>query len=254
MNSSWIQVDTGHITGADIAAWPYSVSILVRFTSFLTTLHWPSGPEDLGRMRSWWRHEQVSIAAAVATALHHSAQCGGGVARRPTGTEDSGNRGTRPGVLKDPANKRKKRRKKKLPKTSSSRGSAHRRQRQWQFQCWLRWFSAHAVSSSLVGRPKLPGIMDGMDQICCICARRRPQQWLIPDWFAGFVPRAVFLFVVVRPKMLRIMAGMTQRDSFSLVFLVLHLALCSFLSFAGPRCSASWLVWTRRTVKNGKTA
>ena len=54
------------------------------------------------RMRSWWRHEQVSIAAAVATALHHSAQRGGGVARRPTGREDSGNKGTRPGVLKDP--------------------------------------------------------------------------------------------------------------------------------------------------------
>ena len=43
-------------------------------------------------MRSWWRHEQVSIAAAVATALHHSVQRGGGVVRRPTGTEDSGNR------------------------------------------------------------------------------------------------------------------------------------------------------------------
>ena len=54
------------------------------------------------RMRSWWRHEQVSIAAAVATALHHSAHRGGGVARRPTGTEESGNRETRPGVWKDP--------------------------------------------------------------------------------------------------------------------------------------------------------
>ena len=53
-------------------------------------------------MRSWWRHEQVSIAAAVATALHHSAQRGEGVVRRLTGTEDSGNRRTRPGVLKDP--------------------------------------------------------------------------------------------------------------------------------------------------------
>ena len=38
------------------------------------------------------RHEQVSIAAAVAIALHHSSQRGGGVARRLTGTEDSGNR------------------------------------------------------------------------------------------------------------------------------------------------------------------
>ena len=46
LNNSWIQVDAGHITGADIAAWPYSHSILVRFTSFLGTLHWPSGSVD----------------------------------------------------------------------------------------------------------------------------------------------------------------------------------------------------------------
>ena len=42
LNSSWIQVAAGRITGADIAAWPYSVGILIRFTSFLNTLHWPS--------------------------------------------------------------------------------------------------------------------------------------------------------------------------------------------------------------------
>ena len=35
LNSSWIQVDAGRIAGADIADWPYSVSILIRFTSFL---------------------------------------------------------------------------------------------------------------------------------------------------------------------------------------------------------------------------
>ena len=43
LNSSWVQVSAGRITGADIAAWPYSVSVLIRFTSFLATLHWPSG-------------------------------------------------------------------------------------------------------------------------------------------------------------------------------------------------------------------
>ena len=48
LSSSWVQVDARHITGADIAAWPYSVSFLFRFTSFLNTLHWPSGAEDLG--------------------------------------------------------------------------------------------------------------------------------------------------------------------------------------------------------------
>ena len=48
LNSSWFQVDAGRITDSDIAAWPYSVGILIRFTSFLTTLHWPSGSVDLG--------------------------------------------------------------------------------------------------------------------------------------------------------------------------------------------------------------
>ena len=48
LSSSWVQVDAGHITGAGIAAWPYSVSIFIQFTSFLNTLHWPSGSVDFG--------------------------------------------------------------------------------------------------------------------------------------------------------------------------------------------------------------
>ena len=48
LNNSWVQVHAGHITGSDIAIWPYSVGVLVRFTSFLGTLHWPSGSLDLG--------------------------------------------------------------------------------------------------------------------------------------------------------------------------------------------------------------
>ena len=48
LNNSWIQVDAGRITGDDIAAWPSSVGILIRFTSFLSTLHWPSGAVDQG--------------------------------------------------------------------------------------------------------------------------------------------------------------------------------------------------------------
>ena len=46
--SSWVQNSAGRITGADIAAWPYSVGILIRFISFLHTLHWPSGSVDFG--------------------------------------------------------------------------------------------------------------------------------------------------------------------------------------------------------------
>ena len=50
LNSSWTQVAAGRIAGADIAAWPYSVSILIRFTSFLSSLHWPSGSDDFGHL------------------------------------------------------------------------------------------------------------------------------------------------------------------------------------------------------------
>ena len=50
LNSSCVQVDAGHITGADISTWPYSVGLLFRFTSFLGTLHWPSGSVDLGHL------------------------------------------------------------------------------------------------------------------------------------------------------------------------------------------------------------
>ena len=53
-NNSWVQVSAGRIT-ADIAAWPYSVDILIRFTSFLNTLHWPSRIEDFGHFGiSFW--------------------------------------------------------------------------------------------------------------------------------------------------------------------------------------------------------
>ena len=47
LSGLWIQVNSGHISGADIAAWPKSVGILIRFASFLNTLHWP-GSDNLG--------------------------------------------------------------------------------------------------------------------------------------------------------------------------------------------------------------
>ena len=43
-----IQVHGGCSSGADIAAWPYSVGILCKFTSFLGTLHLPTCPGDIG--------------------------------------------------------------------------------------------------------------------------------------------------------------------------------------------------------------
>ena len=37
------------ITAEDVAAWPYSVDILLVFSSFLTSLHWPQDTSDLGK-------------------------------------------------------------------------------------------------------------------------------------------------------------------------------------------------------------
>ena len=48
LNNFGVQIDAGHISGADTSVWLYIVGILVRFTSFLGTLHWPSGSVDLG--------------------------------------------------------------------------------------------------------------------------------------------------------------------------------------------------------------
>ena len=48
MGGPWIQVHGGCISGADIAAWPFSVDILCKFTAFLGCLHWPVDAVDLG--------------------------------------------------------------------------------------------------------------------------------------------------------------------------------------------------------------
>ena len=80
--------------------------------------------------------------------------------------------------------KKKKRKKRKLPRTSSSRstpGRARRRRRQWHAS---GWFSVLAVFPSLVGRPKLPGIIVGMDQKDFLHrARRQLWQWHMLGWF-----------------------------------------------------------------------
>ena len=50
LGGPWIQVHGGPISGTDFAAWPYSVGILCKFTSFRGTLHWPASSEDLGQI------------------------------------------------------------------------------------------------------------------------------------------------------------------------------------------------------------
>ena len=49
LGNSWRSLDSLPISPEDVAAWPYSVDILLVFSSFLTTLHWPQGGSDLGK-------------------------------------------------------------------------------------------------------------------------------------------------------------------------------------------------------------
>ena len=103
------------------------------------------------------------------------------------------------------------RRKRSFPRTSSL-SSPRRRLRQWHMQGSFCWFRSYAVSPSFVGRPKLPGFMDGMDNMDSFIALAVVSgSGLCGAGFAGIVPRAVFLYVVVRPQMLVIMAGMDQK-------------------------------------------
>ena len=44
-----VTLDSGPLTGEDISLWPYSVPILVKLTSFLSTLRWPEGLNEMGR-------------------------------------------------------------------------------------------------------------------------------------------------------------------------------------------------------------
>ena len=49
LSSSWCTLYPLPITQDDVAVWPYSVNILLVFSSFLASLHWPQGHSDLGK-------------------------------------------------------------------------------------------------------------------------------------------------------------------------------------------------------------
>ena len=49
LSSTWCTLDPLPITSEDVAAWPYSVDILLVVSSFLASLHWPQGTPDLGK-------------------------------------------------------------------------------------------------------------------------------------------------------------------------------------------------------------
>ena len=44
----WVSFGVRGITADDVRVWPYSVSLLVKISAFLGTLHWPVAADDLG--------------------------------------------------------------------------------------------------------------------------------------------------------------------------------------------------------------
>ena len=44
----WVSFGVSGITAEDVRVWPYSVSLLVKVSAFLGTLHWPTGAVDFG--------------------------------------------------------------------------------------------------------------------------------------------------------------------------------------------------------------
>ena len=46
--SDWYQLPIACISEGDVAAWPFSVGLLMKFVHFLGSLHWPRGAGDLG--------------------------------------------------------------------------------------------------------------------------------------------------------------------------------------------------------------
>ena len=47
-DSDWVHVPASAICAEDIAHWPYTPGLLVKWVSFLAGLHWPAGGSDLG--------------------------------------------------------------------------------------------------------------------------------------------------------------------------------------------------------------
>ena len=47
-SSEWFQVPAAVVCAEDVALWPYTPGLLVKWVSFLSTLHWPVGDLDLG--------------------------------------------------------------------------------------------------------------------------------------------------------------------------------------------------------------
>ena len=128
-------------------------------------------------------------------------------------------------------------------RTSSrpSRTRARRRQRQWHAPGSFSWSSAlHAMFPSFVGRPKLHGIVAGMDKKDSIALFSG--SCMCKVGFTGDPASGAVFLPFVRPKMLRIMAGTHQKDSCPRL-MVQTAENCGKSAFAVLRWSSFFLSW-----------
>ena len=74
-SGGWVSFGVSGITVEDVRVWPYSVSLLVKVSAFLGTLHWPVAADDLGVggvsfvelliLYELWAGERLSLEKAV---------------------------------------------------------------------------------------------------------------------------------------------------------------------------------------------
>ena len=74
-DGSWVSFGVNGITAEDVRVWPYSVSLLVKVSAFLGTLHWPAGAVEFGVggvsfvelliLYEQWAGERLCLEAAI---------------------------------------------------------------------------------------------------------------------------------------------------------------------------------------------
>ena len=67
-DSEWVHVPASAISAEDIARWPCTPSLLVKWVSFLGSLHWPAG-QSWTKIESW-RPEKCTVKRTNVTCNH----------------------------------------------------------------------------------------------------------------------------------------------------------------------------------------
>ena len=75
LDSTWCTLYPLPITLDDVAVWPNSVNILLEFSSFLPSLHWPQGDTDLGKFGISYFELLLMFEIYVGHRLHAEKSC-----------------------------------------------------------------------------------------------------------------------------------------------------------------------------------